>query len=85
MKNKESLSESFNHELEDVTNNNVLDPAYRKKKLIMWSIRTSISIGLYIVLWKHKNWIKWSLVLTVPLSLFSLFMILGSPYLLKKN
>ena len=39
---------------------------------------------LYVIFWEH-NLVKWSLLLTIPLSLFSLFTIIGSPYLLKRK
>lgn len=84
MDNDETMSESFKRELEAVSINSVLDPAYRKKKLILWTIRTTISIVLYIIFWKY-NWVKWTLVVTIPLSLFSLFTIVISPYLLEKK
>jgi hypothetical protein len=84
MENNETLSESFKRELDRATTNTILDPAYRKKKLILWSIRTTISLILYVIFWKH-DWVKWSLLLTIPLSLFSLFTIIGSPYLLKRK
>ena len=84
MENNETLSESFKRELDQATTSTILDPAYRKKKLILWAIRTTLSVILYVIFWKH-NWVKWSLLLTVPLSLFSLFTIIGSPYLLKRK
>ncbi|MBK7681876.1 MAG: hypothetical protein IPJ26_05065 [Bacteroidetes bacterium] len=82
MENNETLSESFKRELDHAKISTTLDPAYRKKKLVLWAIRTTISVILYVIFWKH-NWVKWSLLLTIPLSLFSLFTIIGSPYLLK--
>jgi|JFJP01.2.fsa_nt_gi hypothetical protein len=84
MVNNETLGESFKRELEEATTNTILDPAYRKKKLILWIVRTTISVILYIIFWKY-NWVKWSLLFTIPLSLFSLFTIIGSPYLLKRK
>jgi ABC-type transport system involved in Fe-S cluster assembly fused permease/ATPase subunit len=84
MENNETTSDSFKRELDAVSTNTILDPAFRKKKLILWAIRTSISVVLYIVFWKY-DWIKWTLVVTVPLSIFSLFTIIGSPYILKRK
>lgn len=84
MDNNETLSESFKRELDQATTSTILDPAYRKKKLVLWAIRTTLSVILYVIFWKH-NWVKWSLLLTIPLSLFSLFTIIGSPYLLKRK
>jgi hypothetical protein len=84
MENNEILSESFKKEIEAATTNTILDPAFRKKKIVLWTIRTTISVILYIIFWEY-NWVKWSLLLTIPLSLFSLFTIIGSPYLLKRK
>jgi hypothetical protein len=84
MENNETLSESFNRELDQATTSTILDPAYRKRKLVLWAIRTTISVILYVIFWKH-NWVKWSLLFTIPLSLFSLFTIIGSSYLLKRK
>ena len=84
MENQESLSESFKKEMEAVTANTIMDPAYRKKKLIFWAIRAVTLVPLYYFLWEYE-WVRWSLLLTVPLSLFSLFAIVGTPYLLKKK
>ncbi|MFN7675201.1 hypothetical protein [Flavobacterium sp.] len=84
MENNETLSESFKRELAQATTSTILDPAYRKKKLVLWAIRTTISVILYVIFWKY-NCVKWSLLLTIPLSLFSLFTIIGMPYLLKRK
>lgn len=84
MGNKESLSQSFERELKEAETSTILDPAYRKKKIFLWLIRTTLSVIIYIVYWKH-DLVKWSLILVIPLSLFSLFSIIGSPYLLKRK
>ena len=84
MEQEETLSESFKRELDAATANTVLDPAFKKKKLILWSIRTSLTVILYLYFWNHA-WVKWSLLLTIPLSLFSLASIIGSSYFFKKK
>jgi hypothetical protein len=84
METNERFSDSLKKELDAISNDTILHPAYRKKKLILWIIRTTISVILYIIFWKHE-WVKWSLILTVPLSLFSLFTIVGSAYFLKRK
>ncbi len=84
MENNETISDSFKKELDAISTDTILDPAFRKKKLILWTIRTTISIALYVIFWKYE-WVKWTLLLTIPLSFFSLFTIIGSPYLLKRK
>lgn len=63
---------------------NLLDAAYRRKKLVIWTIRTIITIVLYIIFWKH-DWVKWSLLLVVPLNLFNLFMLVIYPKMMKRK
>jgi hypothetical protein len=84
MEKKGSFKDSFKNELEAISNDPILAPTYRRKKLILWTIRTTFSIILYVFLWKHE-WVKWTLILTVPLSLFSLFIIAAGPYFLKQK
>lgn len=82
--NNDTFSASYNRDLEQLSRETVLNPAYQKKKLVLWTVRTLITITLYVLFWKH-DWVKWTLVVTIPLSLFSLFMILAAPYLLKRK
>lgn len=82
--NDPSLSKSFQSELENIAGDTILAPAYRKRKLILWAIRAIISAALYVIFWKHE-WVRWTLVLTAPISLLSLSMIIIGPYLLKRK
>jgi hypothetical protein len=61
-----------------------LSKAYRRKKLIIWFVRTILTIIIYIIFWKY-TWIRWTLILYIPLSLFNLFGLLGWNFLLKKK
>lgn len=45
-----------------------------KKKLILWCVRWAVTILLYVVFWKYA-WVRWTLLVTIPLGLASLFMI----------
>jgi len=84
MENNQNLSEQFKKEIEAISNDTILNSSYRKNKLILWIIRTVISVILYILFWSY-TWVKWTLLLTIPLNLFSLFTIIGLPYLLKRK
>lgn len=84
MENNETLTESFKKELDQITTNKIFNPVYRKKKLFMWLIRTLITTIIYMIFWKF-NWVKWTLLLTIPSATISLFMIACSPYLLKRK
>lgn len=82
--NNESPIGNFGRELEKVQNGKVLSPGFHKKKLIIWCIRTSIALILYAVFWKYA-WVRWTLLMYIPLSLFSLLSLYGWTYSLKKK
>lgn len=79
-----SLKEAFENELENIKSETVLSPAYRRKKTIIWAIRTLIAIVLFVIFWKH-TWVRWFLIAYIPLNLFSLFSIYGSKALMNKK
>lgn len=79
-----NLREEFEKEVEQLQNEGVLSPEYRRRKLIMYAVRTTIAIILYVVFWKHQ-WVRWSLWAYVPLNLLGLFAIVGSAYFLNKK
>lgn len=81
---EETLNESIKRELEILSNSPILMKEYRQKKLLLWLVRTLMTILIYVLFWEY-NWVKWTLLITVPLSLFSLFTILGSGYFLKRK
>jgi len=84
MQEQENTKEIFDKELEKLKPNTVLSPEYRRKKAILWAIRTTLAVGLIILLWEYK-WVRWSLVFYVPLNLFSLVSIFGWNIFLKKK
>jgi hypothetical protein len=85
MEENETISEGFKRELEQASTNTILDPAYKKKKLVLWAIRNVISVVLYVIFWNYSSWVQFSLYFTVPLSLLSLLAILAMPYFLKRK
>lgn len=81
---EQSLREEFEKEIEEIQQKEIFSPEYRKKKLIIWTIRTIIAIVLYYFLWDY-TWVRWSLIIYVPLAILSLFSILGANYLMNKK
>jgi hypothetical protein len=79
-----SYKEEFKKEVDDLYTKFHLSGSYRKKKLIIWVIRTILTIIIYIMFWKY-TWIRWTLILYIPLSLFNLFALLGWNLLLAKK
>lgn len=78
------LTDDLKRELEAAGAAEILSPEYRRKKLIIYVVRTILSIILYYFLWEYK-WVRLSLWAYVPLNLFGLGMIVFGPYFLKKK
>lgn len=74
----------FKKELEQLKGAEILTPEYKRKKMILYGIRTSIAAILYVVFWKHE-WVRWTLLLYIPLNLFGLWMILYGTKKLKQK
>lgn len=67
--------EQFQHERNEITEDYALPRSYIKKKLVQWCIRVILSIVLYILFWEY-TWVKWILVIHIPLSAFLLYQLL---------
>ena len=80
----EDYKKSLREEIEEFSNQQRLTSAYRKKKLIIWTVRTVLSVVLYVIFWNYE-WVRWTLILYVPLSLFNLIMLLGFNFILDKK
>ena len=76
--------QDFQREVEKARKKGMFDDGYKRKKTIVWGIRTILTIVLYIVFWKHV-WVRWTLLLYVPLSLINLWGIYGLPKVLQKK
>ncbi len=74
--NENSLKDFFEIEVEKVKKETILSPEYRRKKTIIWGIRTFISIILFIIFWKY-NWVRWVLIAYIPFNILSLVSIYG--------
>ena len=55
-----------------------------KRSLVLWIVRWAITAALYVWLWEHE-WVRWTLVLTIPMGLFSLYMIHKMGYRLPRK
>ena len=84
MEEFENYKRDLLKEIDDLSEQQRLSSAYKKKKLVIWTVRTILSIVLYIIFWKYE-WVRWTLILYVPLALFNLVMILGFNYILDKR
>ncbi len=71
-------------ELEKIKSETILSPQYKKRKALFWVIRTLIAIVLYILLWEY-TWVRWTLVVYIPLSLVSLSSIFGWNFFLNQK
>lgn len=78
------LRDQFEEELNRMRENTILSPAYRRKKILIWIVRTAIAAAAYYFLWEYK-WIRWTLLIYVPVSLVSLLSIVGWSILLNRK
>jgi len=78
------ITDDLKRELEKVGAEEILSSEYRRKKLIIYAIRTILSIILYYFLWEYK-WVRLSLWAYVPLNLLGLGVIVLGPYFLKRK
>ena len=79
-----SLDDQLNEALEEHGANTLISPSFRRRKLINYGIRTALSAVLYLLFWKFL-WVRWLLVVHLPLNLLSLALILAMPALLKRK
>ncbi len=67
------------------TSHPLLDPAYRRRKLVLWTIRQAITVGLAYWFWELW-WVRWLFALAVVLALFNLGLLLfAGPYLKRRS
>lgn len=76
--------QQMKEELDSLKEHELLNPAYRKKKLLIYAVRTLISVLLIVSFWKY-SWVRWLTLLYIPLNLFSLGAILFPTIFLKKK
>ncbi|MFK7908051.1 MAG: hypothetical protein AB8B69_23170 [Chitinophagales bacterium] len=79
-----NIKESLERELRKIESEEILSPAYRKKKLIAYAVRTAIMVGIYIYFWDFV-WFRWTLLVYIPLNLLGLGLIFGSKHFLDKK
>lgn len=79
-----SFKKEFEAEVERIQADEIMSKDYQKKKLKLYFIRTTLSIILFVVLWKYQ-WVRWALWVYIPLNLLGLVAILVPPILLKRK
>jgi len=75
---------TLEQELEALKANEILSPDFQRKKLMMYGVRTLIAIIFYYFLWDY-SWLRWTLLVYIPLNLVGLGLIIGMPMLLQKR
>ena len=81
---QEDFRQEFEREVEKAKQNSMLSPEYRRRKFVMYLIRTTIAGLLFYIFWEHK-WVRWALIAYIPLNLMALFSIFGAPYFLNRK
>jgi len=74
----------YQKRLEYIRSNSILAPAYLRKKVLVWAFRTVIAILVYLILWKY-SWIRWTLIITVPVCILNLISVFTWKYLLREK
>ena len=80
----EGVIREYYKRLEHIRSNSILSPVYRRKKILLWFLRTAALAILYVLLWKY-TWIKWTLWITVPLCVLNIVSIYTWKYLLQQK
>lgn len=80
----EDFKTHFNDELKKAQKNTLLSPEYKRKKFIIYIIRTLIAIVLFYIFWEHQ-WVKWILYIYIPINLIYLMSLFVMPYFLKRK
>lgn len=76
--------EDLKKELEKLSQEPILSKDFRRKKFIIYLIRTLVAIVIIYFLWDYE-WINWVLYLYIPLNLISLISIFGWNFFLNKE
>ena len=84
MEKTEKISDQLQNELDELSASPLPDPAFRRKKLVIWAVRNTITAILYIIFWKYE-WVRWTLFLGIPLAVFSLLTITLFPWFLQRK
>ena len=84
MEQKKTLAGQSAAEFAHASQQSILNPAYRKCKLILWFVRNALLVLLYVIFW-DQEWVRFTLYVTVPLSVLSLVSIFAWQYLLNRK
>ncbi len=80
----EEYREKPKEQIDDFSKQHRLSPEFKRKKFLIWTVRTGLSAILYIIFWKYE-WVRWTLVAYIPLALFNLVMIFGFNFILDRR
>jgi len=81
---EDQLRNEFEEEVQRVSKNPIMSPQFRRRRLMMWIFRTTITVLAVIYFWEHK-WVRIAFYIYIPLSLFSLASIFFWPYAIKRK
>ncbi len=79
-----NIKKSLEEELKAIESDPMFSSAFRTRKITAYLFRTAVMIAFYVYFWEYE-WVRWTLLLYVPLNLFALFFIFGSKRMLDKK
>ncbi|THH39468.1 hypothetical protein [Neolewinella litorea] len=82
--NLQDFRKRFMQEHHASRENTMLSPEYRRKKYALFLLRTFCLAALYILLW-DITWVRWTLLLTLPVTGLYFFSLVGWRYFLERK
>lgn len=88
MKGKEEFAISairqYQERLNFIRSNSILSPVYFRKKILFWLLRTACIALIYFLFWKY-NWVRWTLIVAIPVSILNIVSVFTWKYLLQQK
>lgn len=79
-----SLDDAFKAQMENSGASTMMSPAFRRRKMIMWTVRLIVACLLAYFFWEHK-WVRVVFWIYVVLAAIGLFAIVAMPILLRRK
>ncbi len=80
----QGIIRQYQERLDYIRSNSILAPAYLRRKILFWILRTGIAALVYLIFWKF-SWVRWTLVITVPISILNITSVFTWKYLLREK
>ncbi|WP_336513977.1 hypothetical protein [Pollutibacter soli] len=79
-----SAIRQYQDRLNFIRSNSILSPVYFRKKILFWFLRSLSIAVIYFLFWKY-HWVRWTLVLSIPVSVLNIVSVFTWKYLLQQK